>query len=189
MVQDSSILKKFDISGSNHPTACVFHVLFKGVALFCHFFLGIFVSSYQVHQMVIISSAFDFWTVKNVTGRLLVGLRWWSEHMPDGQDKWVFECKVQEQTLNPKHEYWFWGMQVASTMVWLTLFVINALAIDIPDCTTVLFGLIASGTNLWAYYKCSRIQKQRVKTFTQQLGANFALGLVNTSVKMPINLK
>jgi hypothetical protein len=29
--------------------------------------------------LVIMFTAFDFWTVKNVTGRLLVNLRWWSE--------------------------------------------------------------------------------------------------------------
>jgi len=29
--------------------------------------------------LVILCVSFDFWTVKNVTGRLLVNLRWWSE--------------------------------------------------------------------------------------------------------------
>ena len=30
--------------------------------------------------LVTIIGALDFWTVKNVTGRLLVGLRWWSSY-------------------------------------------------------------------------------------------------------------
>lgn len=83
-MKDQGPLAKFDISNSNHPVACFFHVFFKGLALFCHFFLGIFLSSFQVYEFIIILDAFDFWTVKNVTGRLLVGLRWWSEHQPDG---------------------------------------------------------------------------------------------------------
>ena len=33
----------------------------------------------------------DFWTVKNVTGRLLVGLRWWNHVDEDGKSHWVFE--------------------------------------------------------------------------------------------------
>jgi hypothetical protein len=37
---------------------------------------------------VLIASALDFWTVKNVTGRLLVGMRWWSS---DGEEGWRFE--------------------------------------------------------------------------------------------------
>jgi len=27
---------------------------------------------------VIVFSCLDFWVVKNITGRLLIGLRWWS---------------------------------------------------------------------------------------------------------------
>lgn len=33
---------------------------------------------------VMILSALDFWTVKNITGRLLVGLRWWSDYDEKG---------------------------------------------------------------------------------------------------------
>jgi hypothetical protein len=33
---------------------------------------------------VMILNALDFWTVKNVTGRLLVGLRWWSDYDEKG---------------------------------------------------------------------------------------------------------
>jgi hypothetical protein len=29
--------------------------------------------------LVTVLGAVDFWVVKNVTGRLLVGLRWWSD--------------------------------------------------------------------------------------------------------------
>jgi hypothetical protein len=28
-------------------------------------------------QFVVIAAAVDFWIVKNVAGRILVGLRWW----------------------------------------------------------------------------------------------------------------
>ena len=33
----------------------------------------------------------DFWTVKNVSGRLLVGLRWWNDVDEAGQNHWRFE--------------------------------------------------------------------------------------------------
>lgn len=35
----------------------------------------------------------DFWVVKNVTGRLLVGLRWWNFVDPDGNSTWKFESR------------------------------------------------------------------------------------------------
>jgi len=37
--------------------------------------------------------AFDFWTVKNVSGRLMVGLRWWNKIEEDGTSTWIFESK------------------------------------------------------------------------------------------------
>ncbi|OUM67550.1 hypothetical protein PIROE2DRAFT_58689 [Piromyces sp. E2] len=53
-----------------------------------------------VHQNYVISFviitmllAFDFWTVKNISGRLLVGLRWWNEINEDGTNSWLFESK------------------------------------------------------------------------------------------------
>ena len=41
--------------------------------------------------VVTILSAMDFWTVKNVSGRLLVGLRWWNDVDQAGENNWRFE--------------------------------------------------------------------------------------------------
>lgn len=40
---------------------------------------------------MVLLSALDFWTVKNVTGRLLVGLRWWNDFDQNGREVWRFE--------------------------------------------------------------------------------------------------
>ena len=58
--------------------------------LFCTTFLP---DSFIVHFVVITTVlASDFWYVKNVTGRKLVGLRWWSEPSSDGsKSTWQFE--------------------------------------------------------------------------------------------------
>ena len=70
---------------SSHPTVLLFHLLFKALALFFYLF------SYWIYRnyifafvLVMLSLAADFWTVKNVSGRLLVGLRWWNEIKEDG---------------------------------------------------------------------------------------------------------
>ena len=54
----------------------LFHVLFKALALLSFILSGIvFRGSYVVTFVVVtILSALDFWTVKNVSGRLLVGV-------------------------------------------------------------------------------------------------------------------
>jgi hypothetical protein len=47
-----------------------------------------------VFVIVVMLVAADFWTVKNVTGRLLVGMRWWNEIVPEtGESKWQFESR------------------------------------------------------------------------------------------------
>lgn len=82
-----------------HPYACFFHMLFRSGAvlsyLLCSFFSDSFVLNFIV---IILLLSFDFWTVKNVSGRLLVGLRWWNEVDESGASKWVFESR----TVRPK---------------------------------------------------------------------------------------
>lgn len=69
----------FDISKAANPIACVVHMIFKVLAGASYLFLGLFTSS-SVHQFVavLLLNSVDFWVVKNVTGRKLIGLRWWT---------------------------------------------------------------------------------------------------------------
>lgn len=47
--------------------------------------MGNFFSDVNTFIIVTVLSGIDFWIVKNVTGRLLVGLRWWSDFTEDGK--------------------------------------------------------------------------------------------------------
>lgn len=78
-----------------HPVAAFFHIFFRASALIVYLVLSSFVSGHFVELFltVILLLAFDFWTVKNVTGRLLVGLRWWNKVEEDGTSTWIFESK------------------------------------------------------------------------------------------------
>ena len=61
----------------NHPVAAAFHLLFKLLAIFLYLFGGALSSNFvNIFVLCVLMLAFDFWTVKNVSGRLLVGLRW-----------------------------------------------------------------------------------------------------------------
>jgi hypothetical protein len=62
------------ITASNHPTATFFHLCFKAGAIVIYILNP--ADYVMVFVAVVLLLAFDFWTVKNVTGRLLVGLRW-----------------------------------------------------------------------------------------------------------------
>ena len=67
----------FGINKAAHPTACLFHILLKAIPVGIYFIFPIFLSEkITVYIGIIIFSAMDFWATKNITGRLLVGLRW-----------------------------------------------------------------------------------------------------------------
>lgn len=67
-------------------SALAFYIL---SALFFDNFVIIFV-------VTVFLAALDFWVVKNVSGRILVGLRWWNEINDNGESVWRFECLDQE---------------------------------------------------------------------------------------------
>ena len=52
---------------------------------------GIFPNESLAYLVIILLGSFDFWTVKNISGRMLVGLRWWNEVLENGDEKWIFE--------------------------------------------------------------------------------------------------
>lgn len=47
----------------------------------------------MIFVVSVILLAVDFWVVKNVSGRKLVGLRWWNNvNETTGKSEWLFEC-------------------------------------------------------------------------------------------------
>ena len=82
------------IKQSSHPTLCIFTILFKIGAVVSFLIIDIVLDSDALaYLIVIILGAMDFWLTKNISGRLLVGLRWWNEVREDGSEVWVFESK------------------------------------------------------------------------------------------------
>jgi hypothetical protein len=79
---------------SRHPYATFFHIAFRGAALVSYLFCWIFTDSFITSfvTIVLLLSA-DFWTVKNITGRILVGLRWWNYIDDAGKSHWVYESR------------------------------------------------------------------------------------------------
>lgn len=58
--------------------------------MLCTWFSESFIASFVA---VVLLLSMDFWTVKNITGRLMVGLRWWNYVDDDGKSHWVFESR------------------------------------------------------------------------------------------------
>jgi hypothetical protein len=71
-------------------------------AVVAYLVCSIFSASYVINFVVTAALlAIDFWIVKNVTGRLLVGLRWWNDVDEQGRSTWRFESLDQQVFFSP----------------------------------------------------------------------------------------
>ena len=113
---------KLGIANSTNPLICIFHLLFKGLAIFTYIFAGFTFNSVTIFLFVSIFAVLDFWFVKNISGRFLAHLRWWSIVDEKGNEKWMFESFDQEVNGNPIDSFVFWYGQIFACLFWtLTL--------------------------------------------------------------------
>lgn len=140
-----------------HTTAAVFHVAFKAAALVLYLGCGIVSCNFiLVCVFSVLLHAFDFWTVKNVSGRLLVGLRWWSEVLEDGSNRWIYETKPASRRVNAQDSLIFWMALWATPAVWLFYGALALFQFKFKWLLVVGVGVVLSSANLLGYWKCSR---------------------------------
>jgi hypothetical protein len=164
------------VTNAKHPVAAFFHILFKGLALFVYMFGGILFDSYVfIFVLCILLLAFDFWTVKNVSGRLLVGLRWWNRINEDGSSEWVFESHEDLTEIDPLDSKVFWAGLYFTPVVWVLFLVIAVLKFNIQWALIVVIAITLSGANIIGYTKCKKDAKQKMQSLMSQ-GALGALG-------------
>ena len=73
----------------------------QAAALAFYILSALFVDSFVIIFVItVLLAALDFWVVKNVSGRILVGLRWWNEINDLGESVWKFESLDQEVSSN-----------------------------------------------------------------------------------------
>ena len=79
----------------------------KAAALAFYILSTLFVNNFVIIFVItVLFAALDFWVVKNVSGRILVGLRWWNEINDEGESVWKFECLDAEVCI-PTSLYFF----------------------------------------------------------------------------------
>ena len=153
---------------SAHPTACLFHILFKGLALLLYAFGSHAIEDVLVTVLCIILLAADFWVVKNVTGRLLVGLRWWNRLDPiSGKTSWIFESAapaapdLPPAAGNAFDSKFFWGILYLAPVLWGCYSVAALLQLHFHGLVTLACALALSASNVYGYYKCSSDQREK----------------------------
>lgn len=169
------------LNQSKQPIALFFHLLFKFLALFIYIFGSWFTTNFIfTFVLCIIFLAFDFWTVKNISGRLLVGLRWWSYVREDGSNEWIFESLEDMAEISPFDARIFWGAMYINPILWALMFVIGVLRLKFEYLPIVICALVMATANGIGYIRCSSNAKNKMKNVEQ--GGNPSLsGLESTS--------
>jgi len=171
-----AVQSNFDLSKSSHPLACIFTFLFKVIGITGYLFLNIVLNNeIMVFIIVVLAAAFDFWTVKNVTGRLLVGLRWWSDFKEDGEEVWYFESYDEQVQLNPVDKRFFWWSQYIAIGFWAVVSFLDILGLKLYWGTAAIICLVLSFVNMWGYYKCSKEHQKKMSDLKTAGGLNVAM--------------
>ncbi|KAJ3220378.1 Golgi apparatus membrane protein TVP23 A [Dinochytrium kinnereticum] len=165
---------------SSHPGALVFHILFKLSALLVYLFGWLFNLSFIFTFVVIVLLlSFDFWTVKNVTGRLLVGLRWWNEIHEDGSNVWIFESR-ENRNVNQTDSRIFWVALYTTPAIW-GLFGIGALLkFSFSWLIVVIVAIVLNMANVIGYTKCEKDARQKLSNYIA--GNSYVQGFVGNFI-------
>jgi len=150
-----------------HPQATFFHCCFRFFALFVYLFGGLFVSSFVTKFIfILLLLSADFWTVKNISGRLLVGLRWWNQVDETGKSTWIFESRSQKSLqMNPismKESTIFWVTLVACPVLWVLLFFSAFATFSWSWLPLVVIAVTLTGANLIGYLRCKFSGTQQI---------------------------
>ncbi|XP_030264770.1 Golgi apparatus membrane protein TVP23 homolog B [Sparus aurata] len=145
---------KFNV---RHPLASFFHLFFRSSAILVYLFCDIFSSRFIACMVtIILLLSCDFWTVKNVSGRLLVGLRWWNQVDDDGKSHWVFESKRTDslRTNSGADSRIFWLGLVVCPIFWVFFVFSTIFSFKLKWLAVVIMGLVLQWANLYGYLKC-----------------------------------
>uniref|UniRef100_A0A673VBI7 Golgi apparatus membrane protein TVP23 homolog n=1 Tax=Suricata suricatta TaxID=37032 RepID=A0A673VBI7_SURSU len=144
---------------SRHPVASFFHLFFRVSAIVVYLLCELFSSSFIACMVtIILLLSCDFWAVKNVTGRLMVGLRWWNHIDEDGKSHWVFESRKasaqESKTVSEAESRIFWLGLIACPVLWV-IFAFSALfSFRVKWLAVVIMGVALQGANLYGYIRC-----------------------------------
>ena len=155
---------------ATNPGIVLFTLLFKTLAVLSFLILGIFgVSDALIFIIVVILNAFDFWFVKNVSGRILVGLRWWNEVKDDGTEVWIFESDHEKRATSIDTTL-FWTSLYITPCFWGVFLIIELIGLSLMWFLVCLISFVLTFSNTVGYYKCSGEQKKKISNFLAEKG-------------------
>ena len=101
----------------------------------------------------------DFYYVKNIAGRRLVGLRWWNESRStdqNGDTVWVFESPSEDRVINATDARFFWTGVYAAPVLWVLLAVVAVIRFEFIWLSLVVIAVVLGVTNGVAFSRADK---------------------------------
>lgn len=170
---------------SSHPITLLTFLSFRVSSLLVYM-LGLFLirSMIMVFIITILLLAADFYYMKNIAGRRLVGLRWWNEVDPNtGDSQWVFESSEPgTKTVNPTDSRFFWLSVYVQPLLWIVMAILAIVRLSFTWLPLVVIALILTITNALAFSRCDKFSQASNYAGGALLSGNIAGSLASNMV-------
>ncbi|POR31972.1 Golgi apparatus membrane protein TVP23, partial [Tolypocladium paradoxum] len=173
---------------SSHPITLLTFLGFRicaATASVLIYFLGLWVIKSMIMTFIvtILLLAADFYYLKNIAGRRLVGLRWWNEVDPQtGDSQWVFESSdPATKVVNATDSRFFWLALYVQPVLWVVMAVLAFVRLQFLWLPLVVIALVLTIMNTLAFSRCDK--------FSQASNlAGSALGTTNLAGSIASNM-
>ena len=138
------------------------------VYLTCNWFSDDFVIIFVLLTLLL---TIDFWWTKNVSGRLLVGLRYWNEvDESTGESKWQFESRDAEgmRLVDATEKRIFWWTIYGAPLVWVLFLTTSLTKLNFNYALVCLMAVGMLMTNTLGYMKCSKDQESNSRVSSER---------------------
>ncbi|KAH7076888.1 Golgi apparatus membrane protein TVP23 [Paraphoma chrysanthemicola] len=148
---------------SSHPITLLTFLFFRISSLLVYL-LGLQLLSSNfvlIFIVTILLLAIDFYYLKNIAGRRLVGLRWWNEvDSTTGDGRWVFESADPEsREQNATDRRFFWMALYVQPVLWVVLAIFALIGLKFIWLTLVVIALVLTITNTLAFSRCDKFSQ------------------------------
>ncbi|KAI1121440.1 hypothetical protein F5Y10DRAFT_256308 [Nemania abortiva] len=146
---------------SSHPITLLTFLAFRISSLLVYLFGFLIDNLVLTFIITILLLAADFYYLKNIAGRRLVGLRWWNEvDGATGDSQWVFESSEPgTKVINATDSRFFWLALYSQPALWVALAILAIARFNFIWLPLVGIALALTVTNTLAFSRCDKFSQ------------------------------
>ncbi|KAL2820246.1 hypothetical protein BDW59DRAFT_118098 [Aspergillus cavernicola] len=170
---------------SAHPITLLIFLGFRIGALLMYLFGVLFIKNFiLIFILTLLLLSADFYYLKNIAGRRLVGLRWWNEvNTTTGDSHWVFEsADPNTRTVTATDKRFFWLSLYVTPGLWIALGILAIVRLNsVIWLSLIAIALVLTITNTTAFSRCDRFSQASTfanSAFGGAIVSNIAGGLL-----------